>query len=841
MRDLPAGTVTFLFTDIEGSTRLLGELGAEEYANRLAEHRRVLREAFERHGGVEVDTQGDAFFVAFPTAAGALGAACEAQRELALPVRMGVHTGTPLLTEEGYVGADVHRAARIAAAGHGGQVLVSAATAALVDREELRDLGEHRLRDLSAPERIFQLGEDSFPPLKTLYRTNLPIPATPFLGREHELGEVRGMLAHDGARLLTLTGAGGSGKTRLALQAAGEQAEAYPDGVWWVPLAPLADPADVGPAAARALGGGGTLLELVDGRRLLLLLDNFEHVIEAASEVAAVLTECPHADVLVTSRERLRVQGEHVYPVPVLERGEARRLFVTRARAARPDFEPDEGVDELCDRLDDLPLALELAAARTSLLSTAQLLDRLGSRLDLLRGGRDAETRQQTLRATIEWSYELLEPEERRVLAALSVFRGGWTLEAAERVCDADVELLQSLIDKSLARRWESGRFGMLEMIREFAAERLDPTRRDDLTRSLLEYLLDLFETANLGPQQTGEPDIARAQDERANIDAALDWAATASETPPALSLVLLLELYWATNDPVGGRERIDRLLAAAGDDIDPRALANALRVHGASYDMTERTDLAAQEYERAIEIFRSLGDEAEAAHIMHRIASGALHARPHRARNPHRHRRPRTRPSTRPPPRRGNGAQRPLPSSVRARQPRGRPPPRPRKRRHRQSHRLHLVARRHARPSRRIPHRRRRRRRSDRTPDGRPGEPRRRRRPRQPPDRARSLSRARRPTQKRHAGGTALGRRRSGRRDRAKSDHQPGNLRLQTVPRTRSRWRLRQGQTTRPHTHPHRRDQPGTHEPRAMIGGPSPQHLGEGSDVALQVLKKWT
>jgi predicted ATPase len=368
------------------------------------------------------------------------------------------------------------------------------------------------------------------------------------------------------------------------------------------------------------------LLELVDGRRLLLLLDNFEHVIEAASEVAAVLTECPHADVLVTSRERLRVQGEHVYPVPVLERGEARRLFVTRARAARPDFEPDEGVDELCDRLDDLPLALELAAARTSLLSTAQLLNRLGSRLDLLRGGRDAETRQQTLRATIEWSYELLEPEERRVLAALSVFRGGWTLEAAERVCDADVELLQSLIDKSLARRWESGRFGMLEMIREFAAERLDPTRRDDLTRSLLEYLLDLFETANLGPQQTGEPDIARAQDERANIDAALDWAATASETPPALSLVLLLELYWATNDPVGGRERIDRLLAAAGDDIDPRALANALRVHGASYDMTERTDLAAQEYERAIEIFRSLGDEAEAAHIMHRIASGALH-----------------------------------------------------------------------------------------------------------------------------------------------------------------------------------------------------------------------
>ncbi len=626
MRDLPAGTVTFLFTDIEGSTRLLSELGAEDYANRLAEHRRALREAFERHGGVEVDTQGDAFFVAFPTAPGALDAAREAQRELALPVRMGVHTGTPLLTEEGYVGADVHRAARIAAAGHGGQVLVSTATAALVDRDELRDLGEHRLKDLSAPERIFQLGEDAFAPLKTLYRTNLPIPATPFLGREHELADVRALLARDGARLLTLTGVGGSGKTRLALQAAGEAAEAYPDGVWWVPLAPLADPADVGPAAARALGGGGTLPELVDGRRLLLLLDNFEHVIEAAPEVAAVLTECPHANVLVTSRERLRVQGEQVYPVPVLERAEARRLFVTRARAAQPDFQPDEHVDELCARLDDLPLAIELAAARAPLLTTAQLLDRLGSRLDLLRGGRDADTRQQTLRATIEWSYELLEPEERRLLAALSVFRGGWTLEAAERVADADLELLHSLIDKSLARRWESGRFGMLEMIREFAAERLEPGRRDDLTRRLLEYLLDLFETANLGPQQTGEPDIALAQDERANVDVALDWAATAGEMTPALSLVLLLELYWATNDPVGGRERIDRLLAAAGDDIEPRTLANALRVRGATYDMTQRTDLAAPEYERAIEIFRSLGEEAEAAHLMHRVASGSLH-----------------------------------------------------------------------------------------------------------------------------------------------------------------------------------------------------------------------
>ena len=257
MRNLPAGTVTFLFTDVEGSTRLLQELGAEDYANALAEQRRVLREVFERHGGVVVDTQGDAFFVAFSTAPEALDAACAAQAELELPVRIGLHTGTPLLTEDGYVGADVHRAARIAASGHGGQVLLSTATEALISGAELRDLGEHRLKDLSAPERIFQLGGYEFPPLKTLYRTNLPVPATQFLGRAHELADIQELLARDDARLVTLTGAGGSGKTRLALHAAGAAAEAYPDGVWWVPLAPLTDPNGVGPSAARVLGGGG--------------------------------------------------------------------------------------------------------------------------------------------------------------------------------------------------------------------------------------------------------------------------------------------------------------------------------------------------------------------------------------------------------------------------------------------------------------------------------------------------------------------------------------------------------------------------------------------------------
>src|SRR5829696_1767979 len=273
MRDLPSGTVTFLFTDVEGSTRLLHDLGAERYAEALAEHRSVLREAFEARGGVEVDTQGDAFFIAFTTAQGALEAARSAQAALSVPVRMGIHTGTPLLTDEGYVGADVHKAARIAAAGHGRQVLVSAAAASLLD-QELRDLGEHRLKDLTAPERIFQAGDTDFPPLKTLYRTNLPVPATPFVGRARELERVVELLGR--TRLLTLTGPGGTGKTRLALQAAADASEGYPDGVFWVPLAPLRDPALVIQEAAQAVGATDGLAEHVAGRRILLLLDNFE-------------------------------------------------------------------------------------------------------------------------------------------------------------------------------------------------------------------------------------------------------------------------------------------------------------------------------------------------------------------------------------------------------------------------------------------------------------------------------------------------------------------------------------------------------------------------------------
>jgi predicted ATPase len=475
-RELPTGTVTFVFTDIEGSTRLLRQLGTDAYADALAEHRRALRRTFVRHDGVEVDTQGDSFFIAFSTAPAALAAAAEAQEVLAagrIRVRIGIHTGTPHVTPEGYVGPDVHRAARIAAAGHGGQILVSASTASLVEDAGLRDLGEHRLKDLAAPERIHQLGGEAFPLLKSLQQTNLPIPATPFLGRERELGEVTTLLGRGEARLLTLSGPAGAGKTRLALQAAADVSDHYPDGLFWAPLAALRDSKVVLEVAAQALEAKDGLADRIADHRLLLILDNFEHLIDAAGELAGLLAACPNLQLLVTSRELLRLPGEQAYPVPPLEPHDATELFTARARAADHRFEPSSVVEQLCSRLDNLPLALELAASRVAVLSPEQLLSRLSKRLDLLKAGRGVDPRQQTLRATIEWSYDLLDEEERLVFERLSVLRGGCTLEAAEEICQADIDTLQSLIDKSLLRR-EGERFWMLETIREYAAEQLE-------------------------------------------------------------------------------------------------------------------------------------------------------------------------------------------------------------------------------------------------------------------------------------------------------------------------------------------------------------------------------
>jgi predicted ATPase/class 3 adenylate cyclase len=549
-RDLPSGTVTFLFTDIEGSTRLLHELGAAAYARALGEHRRLLRDAFTSHGGVEVDTQGDAFFVAFPTAPGALAAAAEAVEGLAsgrIRVRIGIHTGTPHLTDEGYVGSDVHRAARIAAAGHGGQVLVSSSTATLVGSDELRDLGPHRLKDLSEPERIYQLGVDEHPPLKTLHQTNLPIPATPFLGRAAELADIAALLARDDVRLVTLTGPGGTGKTRLALQAAASAADSYAGGVWWVPLAPLRDPALVIELAAKALGASGDLAEHIGDARLLLLLDNFEHLVEAARDLAPMLARCPNLVLLVTSREPLHLAGEQEYAVDPLQRAEAVELFMTRALAARRDVAVHREVAEICERLDDLPLAIELAAARIKLLSPAALLERLEQRLPLLAGGaRDAPDRQRTLHATIEWSHDLLTTDEQRLFARLAVFRGGCTLEAAEAVADAELDILQSLVDKSLVRVRSDDRFWMLETIREFANEQLAASGEgEELERRHANFFVALAEQAETQLGRDPTVGLRLLDPEHDNLRAALDHLAATADNELRLRLTAALSDYW--------------------------------------------------------------------------------------------------------------------------------------------------------------------------------------------------------------------------------------------------------------------------------------------------------
>jgi predicted ATPase len=570
--DLPSGTVTFLFTDVEGSTKLLHSLGAESYAEALAEHRRLIREACASEGGVEVDTQGDAFFFAFPTAPGALGAASAFTEELAsgpIAVRVGLHTGTPLLTGEGYVGGDVHRAARIAAAGNGGQVLVSSATSQLVELE-LRDLGEHRLKDLSAPERIFQLGEGDFPALKSLYRTNLPVPATPFLGRERELSEVMELLLGDHTRLLTLTGPGGTGKTRLALQAAAEASDEYPDGVFWVPLAPLRDPALVLATAAQTLGAKNGLAEQIADKAMLCLFDNFEQVVKAARELVALVSACPNLEVLVTSRERLRVSGEQTYPVPPLAESDGEALFLTRARAVDPGFIPTEAVHELCLRLDELPLALELAAARTALFSPEQLLEKVSQRLDLLKGERDADPRQQTLRATIEWSHDLLPEEDQRLFRRLAVFSGGCTYEVAEEIAWADPDTLQSLLDKSLLRKRDSKigpRYWMLETIREYAMERLEESGEgEELRRRHAEHFLDLADEGTfivMGPTW-----VDRVDAEVDNVRGALDFADATGQSQRVLSATASLRDFWFTRGYLTeGRRRLENALA---EDAEP-------------------------------------------------------------------------------------------------------------------------------------------------------------------------------------------------------------------------------------------------------------------------------
>jgi predicted ATPase/class 3 adenylate cyclase/DNA-binding XRE family transcriptional regulator len=638
---LPTGTVTFLFTDIAGSTHLLQQLGAERYTVVQADYCRLLRAAVAAHGGHEVDTQGDGFFVAFATAPDALLAAAAAQRAFAtypwpegssVRVRMGLHSGTAQVAEGHYVGLDVHRAARIAAAGHGGQVLLSQTTRALVELDlpvdlTVTDLGAHRLKDLQHPEPLAQLVipgvPADFPALATLdaHPHNLPIQPTALLGRAQDMEAVCALLRRDDVRLVTLTGPGGVGKTRLGLQVAAELVDEYTDGVWFVRLSRLIDPPLVLPTIAQTLGlreAGSVPLaallhEYARTRHLLLLLDNFEQVVGAAPQVAELLATSPDLTVLVTSRAVLRLRGEHEYPVSPLAlpasvarqpfsavrllEAPAVALFVEQARTHRPDFTLKEAtgpaVAAICARLDGLPLALELAAARVKLLAPATLLRRLERVLPLLTGGaRDLEERQQTLRATLSWSEELLQPEEQRLFRRLAVFVGGFTLKAAEAVCAAPegvpplgvgvLEGLEALVDQSLVQPLDeegdgdgAERFRLLYVVREYALERLEASgEAEALRRAHAVYYLGWVEErafAVWGAE--GVAWLGRLEREHDNCRAALAWARERGEVELGLRLAAALSLFWYVRGYfTEGRGWLEALLALAPRAAEDRA-----------------------------------------------------------------------------------------------------------------------------------------------------------------------------------------------------------------------------------------------------------------------------
>ena len=619
----PSGEVTLVFSDIEGSTRLLEELGTDAYREALGEHRRIVREAYGRHAGYEVDYEGDAFFYVFASAPAAVSAVADAMARLEkgpIRIRVGMHTGAPALDPPKYVGMDVHFAARVMGSAHGGQVVLSRATADLVE-VELTELGEHRLKDIAQAVPLYQRGEGSFPPLKTISNTNLPRPASSFMGREAELGEVLSRI-EAGARLVTLTGPGGTGKTRLALEAATSLVGAYKAGVFWVGLSSLRDPDLVTETIGQTLGSKNGLAGHVHERELLLLLDNFEQVIDAAPELSQLLQACPNLTLLVTSRELLRVQGEVEYPVPPLAELEAVSLFCERSR-----LEPTDEIAELCARLDSLPLGVELAAARTKALSPAQILERLSQRLDLLRGGRDADPRQQTLRATIEWSHELLSPEEQQLFARLAVFAGGCTLDAAVEVADADVDMLQSLVEKSLLR-FSNERYWMLETIREYAAARLESAGERREVRHRHASFFQSLATQQRLQLTAGEPEegpVGVLAAEIDNLRASVEFGLEEQRHELIREITACLPMYWTVRGLRGeARAWLERALALDPiEDDTRRILLSALAAtayeqgdHLLAQAKAEEAALLAAELGGAIERLQLLREQVNAAEM---------------------------------------------------------------------------------------------------------------------------------------------------------------------------------------------------------------------------------
>lgn len=664
---LPTGTVTFLFSDIEGSTRLLQQRG-DGYAQILLEHRRLLRATFQAHRGQEVDAQGDAFFFAFARARDAVDAALATQRAIAhhswpngivVRVRMGLHTGEPLEAEAGYVGMAVHRAARICAAAHGGQILLSEATRELIEEDLpvstiLRDLGKHLLKDLSYPQQLFQVVApglpSDFPPLRTLQSVpnNLPRQLTSFIGRKREITEIKDLLTR--LRLLTLTGTGGSGKSRLAMQAAAEVLEQYPDGIWHVELASLSDAALVPQAIVAALGAheqpgrplSDTLVDYLRHRTLLLLLDNAEHLLSSCAAVAPMLLHrCPNLKIMTASREPLKVGGEQIYPVhpfPVpytatmsvaeLVQSDAIRLFADRASAAQPDFSVTEkngtAVAQICRLVDGIPLAIELAAARVSALSVEQIAGRLHDHFQLLTDrGSTVLPRHQTLRAAMDWSYDLLSVPERVLLRRLSVFAGGFTLEAAEAVCAGNgiethqiVDTLSHLVDKSLAMADVGDgelryRYRLLYTVRQYSQEKLLESGESPATnRRHQDWFLSLAERAEpllRGPDETSW--LNRLEAEHDNFRSAFASSQAAGESEEGLRLAAALGFFWYIRGYLSeGRGRLQAALLRSGSSL-PSGKAKALVAAGRLAYCQGDYEAAHPLCDESLRIFRELGD----------------------------------------------------------------------------------------------------------------------------------------------------------------------------------------------------------------------------------------
>ncbi|HUF01839.1 MAG TPA: AAA family ATPase [Gaiellaceae bacterium] len=605
-RALPTGVVTFLFTDVEGSTKLLHELG-DGYAAVLHDHRRLLREAFTAHEGVEVDTQGDAFFVAFGRASDAIAAAGDGQRALAggpIRVRMGLHTGEPRLTDEGYVGLDVHKGARIAAVAHGGQVLLSQATRALVDTG-VRDLGPHRLKDLSMPERIFQLEigglPSEFPPLKTLEAgmRNLPAPRTSFVGRNDELASIGRMLDEPDCRLLTLVGPGGVGKTRLALEAAARRIDRYQHGVHFVPLVGVPAPDLLAPAVAESLqfqidnahsavSARDQLVDYLRERAALIVLDNFEHLLDARDLVTEVIELAPQVELLTTSRERLQVQSEWVLDLEGLgngsgnghasaDDGAAVRLFVDRARQVDSAYaltdQERPHVERVCRLVNGMPLGIELAAAWASTLPCSEIADEIERNLGFLETTmQDVPERHRSLRAAFDQSWRLLTDDERRMFARLAVFRGSFARDAAAAVAGAGLSELHGLVSKSLVRRAGLGRFELHELLRQYAGERLEAEQAElvDARESHARFYLGMVAAraeALVGPHMMEARDELRVEVD--NLRAAAEWAVVHWSDDDARAVFASLQAFFWAHGWHEGAETFAQLADLAGASRD--------------------------------------------------------------------------------------------------------------------------------------------------------------------------------------------------------------------------------------------------------------------------------